>query len=283
MAATTSDTAINKPQFPIQDTLHEIFDGKGALGVELGRRLAEATLDRKADDEARETRKADGGGLLAAYASETGRCPRQIGFRLAGYEGTPFEFEAVKAMWEGRVMEEAVVMALDTLYEGEAQARFQTGSVRGRLDYRYDEPESLGRGGKVVVEIKTVHSWPFGQAFKANAPKKEHVAQASLGAHASAARAVHLIYVARGNGARGAPGVLEWVLPALPLDDLVDPLNETVLDIEQGILPARSFEGSVIDDPSSTRWPCGYCRYRSACTPLPSRSVSLDSLPKETA
>ena len=57
MAVTTSrasptpfDTTINKPQFPIQDTLHEIFDGKGALGVELGRRLAEAALDRKADD-----------------------------------------------------------------------------------------------------------------------------------------------------------------------------------------------------------------------------------------
>jgi hypothetical protein len=232
-----------------------------------------------------------------AYASDSGACYRKVGFRVLEFERAPMDLEGELTVAGGRDLEELVCMALDRRHKDsmpiehahlmrstadtdagiareitEMQVRFAKGNIHGRADYVYMDAAAK----TVVCEIKATASYGMKLAYR-DGPKPEHLTQAMVGADALGASAVRLIYICRGRGDKGVPLVLDWTEPLDPelirlahkdADAIVGTLNE-------GYLPPRLYDGELIEDPASERWPCGWCAYAGVCQELPTDGVLL--------
>jgi hypothetical protein len=209
-----------------------------------------------------------------AYASDSGACYRKVGFRVLEFERAPMDLEGELTVAGGRDLETLVCMALDRRHKDdtESQVRFAKGNIHGRADYVYTD----AAGETVVCEIKATASYGMKLAYR-DGPKPEHLTQAMVGADALGASAVRLIYICRGRGDKGVPLVLDWTEPLDPelirlahkdADAIVGTLNE-------GYLPPRLYDGELIEDPASERWPCGWCAYAGVCQELPTDGVLL--------
>ena len=213
---------------------------------------------------------------MGIYASDALKCERQIAYRMYGADGLPFDISSALAMFDGRVMEDCVVAALDLLYKGRSQVRFdvEDGLVRGRMDYLYEMPR-----GTVVAEIKRTAAWPLKAAMKSG-PKPEHWLQAALAAYSLSPTAdfVHIIYVLRGSSQAGVPDVQEWLSP---LSVHTDALNAELhrmrgvsAQVRAGDLPGTDWMGKRIEDVAAMRWPCSYCQFKPQCLSLESAPVA---------
>ncbi len=240
--------------------------------------LAQEQWDAHRDEAKRAART---GRDMYGYASEAFACERKIGFRIWGTPGGDIDFKGRWAMLGGVLGEAFVVRALDNLYKGEAQVPFADGPVHGRADYLYSAPN----GDVVVGEVKMVAPFALKQALKAG-PKRDHVAQAMLGAAALDANKVRIVYGCLKEDRSQEP-FLDWTInvdPKLTAEARAS-LAGVVDAIERNELPARMFEGKVIDRPVATRssgakmWPCGYCPYLDTCAGLTSGVVPLDGVP----
>jgi hypothetical protein len=212
-----------------------------------------------------------------SYASDSGACYRKVGFRMREFEGAPMDLEGELTVGAGRDLEELIVMVLDRRHDGQAQVRFAKGNIHGRADYVYTDEA----GRMVVVEIKATAAYGMKLAHR-DGPKPEHLTQGMLGADAFGAPRVRLIYICRGRSDKGVPLVLDWTED---IDDQLVKDAHTDADaikatIDEGYLPDRLYNGELIEDPASERWPCGWCAYAGVCRELPTSGVLLGGTDK---
>jgi CRISPR/Cas system-associated exonuclease Cas4 (RecB family) len=215
-----------------------------------------------------------------AYASEAGSCRRRVAFRVAGFDRTePMDIHGQVATRMGTDLHDVVQQALGGIVETEVPWELPTYKVTGRADIV---------GKKVVGEIKSMHSYPFEMAVHGirgsgpEGPKMEHLLQAAMSAEALDKDQVRLIYVNKARTVKTETFAQFTVdydgeLRGSTVDEL-QALSYIVDAVADDKLVAREYNGEVIENPNGTRWPCGYCGWKSLCAELPSGTVEIASV-----
>jgi CRISPR/Cas system-associated exonuclease Cas4 (RecB family) len=216
-----------------------------------------------------------------AYASEAGACRRKVAFRVAGFDRTePMDIHGQVATRMGTDLHDLVEKALSI--DGvmhEVAWQLVGYKVTGRSDLV---------GQTTVAEIKSMHSYPFEMAVhgirgsEPSGPKMEHLLQAAMGAEALDKDQVRLIYVNKARTVKTETFAQFTVdydgeLRASTVDEL-QALSHIVDAVADDKLVAREYNGEVIENPTGTRWPCGYCGWKSLCAELPSGTVEIASV-----
>ncbi len=213
-----------------------------------------------------------------AYASEAGSCRRRVAFRVAGFDRTePMDIHGKVATRMGTDLHDVVQRALGDIVETEVPWELPEWSVTGRADII---------GKKVVGEIKSMHSYPFEMAVhgkrggEPEGPKMEHLLQAAMSAEALNKDQVRLIYVNKAKTAKTST-FAQWTVPYD--DELREATHKELLALRRAVnfvvdgemLTERSYNDEDIENPSGTRWPCGYCGWKSICSILPTEAVDI--------
>lgn len=172
----------------------------------------------------------------------------------------------------------------------------------------------------IEVELKTVGGFAYkmavGERGAPQGPKHEHRVQSALNAKAVDADEAVIAYLSkeaisvnaakRKNLSELARFCAEWTMTRDEYLPLAEAEEARVLGIlrllDEGTLPARKIPspelptGAVIVDPSTGRWEvkgdagiedtgtfwaCGYCRFQTLCTDMPSGRCSVDEIPVE--
>ena len=252
--------------------------------------LSDVVLDYLVAGEALEGHQSEG---LHAWASEVGRCDRQVGYRLLGIEKTdPMDPQDLMNFWIGNRVQELIQDAAVAKYGRQFRAEVPW---HWPADVPYEDAEVHGRADGLLVdgggnpcevwEFKRVHRYVFelatGKRMAADGsepgPKPEDVRQAALSAYALGAPVVRVIYV-RTDANKGEDRMAEWRIDLEPQTTIADLEHMTTIlgMAHDRILPARMFEGETIEKPASKRWPCGYCGWQQHCRELPSEAMSID-------
>lgn len=206
--------------------------------------------------------------LPHAYASQAGGCSRQISFKLAFTDGEPEEF-SIQTLLAFRIGNDVHAIVQDALQKSqpdcEVEVPWMFKAVSGRADGLY----VMEDGTRVVVEIKTLSPWSFDKASNRDKPHAEHVMQAQLSALALDAQFVRIIYVNKASR-MDKTAHKDWLIPFDPgLAEIeFDRLNHSAHLVRQGLLGPRFYDGDIIDDPAKTKFPCGWCAFKSACIEL---------------
>ena len=193
-----------------------------------------------------------------AFASEALQCSRKIGMRLLGHDGERSEdLHFLMAGAIGRVIHTHLQKAMAMAYPGfirEVKWRTASGRRSGRVDGVYPRPDLDNAKG--VWELKTVGPWAFKRAVSEGEPSEDHLMQGSLGAMALGADYVHVMYVDRACEDENAP-LLDWVFPVNRVFTQMEAQRQDqIVDmVRAGTIPGAWFQGQLIDDPASMKWP----------------------------
>lgn len=232
-------------------------------------------------------------GVLHASASSAGTCARAIGLRVANLAPTdPPEADSLFNFYVGDAIHDVVQRAIVNKWP---DSTTETGGLIedflvGHSDVLYLADD----GEKVVCEIKSTADFGFelatGIALKSNGrwksktpkpaegPKREHKLQAGIYALMHGAKYVAIVYV-RKTAAKDEPVIFEWrftteeLKPAAEMEILR--LKGIVEMVRGGRVPDREFNGEIITNPNSVRFPCGYCSYKKACLELGAGDVEI--------
>ncbi len=224
---------------------------------------------------------------LHAYASSAGSCARQIAYNLLS-DPVPESSYPLSRLIAFRIGNEAhtlIQSALLACYpDARAEVRWDLGFVSGRCDGLYTVPD----GRRVAVEIKSMQPWTFRRylqagmtphpdtdpddpnlppdAYQPGTPAPEHVLQAGLSARALTCELIHIIYLNK-SPKFDEPTIAEWLLatPDTLIDAELDRLRYVVALASESTIPTRFYNGDDIPDPSTQRWPCGFCDHLDRC------------------
>lgn len=204
---------------------------------------------------------------LHATASEAQKCARQISFRLLGVGASEeFSTTTLLAFHLGDELHGVTQDALAQLYPDFQRevvwSLFPKYHVTGRADGLFTDEE----GRRVVVEIKSMNPLTFQRTDKRDTPNYEHALQAHISAFALDADLIYIIYVNKAGKQDTSP-VLEWLAEADHATAEIEAMrmHDAVRKAKEGILADRFYDGEIISDPSSKKWPCTWCSWRSEC------------------
>lgn len=262
---------------------------------ELGQVFAEWMVEQ--NEEEGETHKAERPeGMPRLTFSQSMKCSRQLGYKVAGLEPTdPMDGSSLAVTRMGRLLHEEIQEAVISTY---LTAECETIGTVGDLIWGYvdiDNPEL-----DEVVEIKTVGAFAFDMAIGltrspgkgkpayikeagGQGPRIGDICQGGFNAVAHGRKNVRIIYLSReavsiGKAEQAGLGSVErfWAEWLIPFDDwmpLVQAETERLAkiraDVESGLLPQRmgydERAGKFIQvDPE--KWPlCGYCPQQHRC------------------
>jgi len=233
---------------------------------------------------------------LHANASSAGACARQIAFRVMGVEASnPITGDALFNFSLGDHVHDIIQATMLAATHGEKEI---SGAYEDFITVRADLLYHAEDGELVCGEIKSVSDFAFklitGKKLKSNGQwnkkdmvaegaKPENILQVGISAKALGATYLHIIY-ARKTAAKDEPIFAEFRFKIKDLDDKIqaeiERLRWIVRSVENDQLPAREFEGEVILDPKSKKWPCLYCGFLDKCQKLPAQTIPFN--PSET-
>lgn len=231
-------------------------------------------------------------GIPHANASSAGACARQIGYRVAGIEvSNPVTGDALFNFSLGDHVHDQIQSALMAAIPN-CQIELN-GVVEDFITVRADLLYPAEDGKLVCGEIKSVSDFAFklitGAKLKSNGQwnkkdqkaegaKPDNVLQCGISAKALNAEYMHIIY-ARKTAAKEEPIFAEFRFKIKDLDDKIqaeiERLRWIVRAIKNNTLPAREFEGRIIENPAKEKWPCLYCGFLETCSKLPSEAIPL--------
>lgn len=212
---------------------------------------------------------------LNPYATDMGRCERQVGYSLMNYpESDPPDMQSLANFLFGHAAEDAYAKILGQLPEPEdmvvlREVRLQIGNTSGRADFLIWDPHL-----RTLVEMKTTKGWQVKWL-----PNKDHEKQLMFYMHAGKLGMLEqygitaedcdsavLLYI-RKDATRGMRTYLTFdVLYDERTVLLALEKNEELLELAlAGILPARP-KGMTPD-----KFPCGdkkgkaWCPYFTTC------------------
>lgn len=202
------------------------------------------------------------------FASEARACSRRIGLRMlrpkvasGGHE--PDDSLHFRLAGEiGTVVHKTIQRAIKRAFpDSEPERYYSFGTTTGKVDSVYTAHDSV----RTVLEIKTMGVWAYSRSLT-RGPSDDHIMQASIGAVALKAPRAHIFYVNRGLDAK-TPPITEWEVPVDhgSVEDELLRHKAIVEQVEAGTVPARWYEGELIDNPEKMRWPCGYCPFLVQC------------------
>lgn len=224
--------------------------------------------------------------VLRSRVSSAGRCARAIGLQVANLApSNPPDGYSMVNFFMGDAVHGLVQRAIVKRWpDATTEIEGMIGDfLAGHADVMYTAED----GGKVICEIKSIADFGFmkatGIALKSSGrwhkkdeepegPKREHLLQAAIYAIMLEAQYVSIVYV-RKTATLGEPVTYEW---RYPLADIYDAAQDEI-ERHKGIvsmvrdehkLPEREFEGEIITNPKTVKWPCGYCGFRDACLAL---------------
>jgi hypothetical protein len=232
-------------------------------------------------------------GVLHSSASSAGQCARAIGLRVANLAPTdPPEADSLFNFFVGDQIHDIVQRAIVNKWPNSTT---ETGGVIedfmvGHSDVLYEAEDSE----KVVCEIKSTADFGFelatGVALKSNGrwksktpkpaegPKREHKLQAGIYAIMHGAKYVAIVYV-RKTAAKDEPVIYEWRFKSEELKDAAEMeilRHKGIVEmVRGGRIPDREYNGEIIANPNSVRFPCSYCNYRQACLSLGAGEVEI--------
>lgn len=233
-------------------------------------------------------------GTICSRASSAGKCARAIGFQISGLPATnPPAGDSLLNFSIGDHIHDLVQTAMLAKYpDAEKELEGSIGDyLTGHCDLRYSAEDGL----KVVCEIKSIADFAFmkatGIALKSSGrwhkkeelpegPKREHKLQAGIYALMLDAPYMAIVYV-RKTATKDEPVTWEWryhFSESGYVDEVVKELNrhKTIVEmVRDNRMPEREFEGRIIENPKTERWPCGYCSYIDACTALGPGEVQI--------
>lgn len=231
-------------------------------------------------------------GVLYASASSAGGCARAIALRVAKLEQTdPPTPDSLVNFYIGDAVHDVVQRAI---VEKWPNATTEDGGVIGDfLVGHSDILYSAEDNERVVCEVKSTSDFGFklatGVKLKSNGqwnkkdqqaegPKREHKLQAGIYAVMHDAKYIAIVYV-RKTAAKDEPILWEWRFTTESLKDAteaeIERLRGIVESVRGGLLPDREFNGEIIANPKSVRFPCGYCGYKKACISLGGGKVKI--------
>lgn len=246
-------------------------------------------LAAERDAEQREPSLVEG---LHANASSAGACARQIAFRVSGLPSSnPITPDALFNFAVGDAVHDRIQCAILGTVQGAKQ------EVRGviedfitcRADLKYPAEDSKS----VCCEIKSVSDFAFklatGAKLKSNGqwnkkdqqaegPKPEHILQVGISAKSVGADYLSIVY-ARKTAAKDEPIMAEWRYTVSEKENVIqaeiERLRGIVETLKANKISDREYQGKIIENPKTTRWPCGYCSFKDACVSLGPGEVEI--------
>ena len=224
------------------------------------------------------------------WASDAGRCARQIGFRLAGIERTnPLTTTTLWNMFLGTKIHEWAQEALDAVYPNaqiEDYWQLDNAQMSGSADASYGAVvRDVETETRVVVEMKSKPAWKVNQCVRGTygnppaGPEYEDQLQAAISAVALDADVIHLIYFSKQP--KGVDPLVGELIIKTPRQEAEQEMNRfrgiREIVVERHKLPKRVFQGKLVEDPmhKDNKWPCHYCGWQRACATLPSGRIDL--------
>jgi len=228
---------------------------------------------------------------LHANASSAGGCARAVGLRMAKLEGEPVSADALFNFYIGDAIHDkiqAAMLAKIPKAEKEVNGVIED-FITCRADLKYPAEDSKS----VCCEIKSTSDFGFKLATgaklksngqwnkkdqKAEGPKREHILQVGISAKSIDADYLAIVY-ARKTAAKDEPIIHEWRFKVEDFEgaiqDEIARLKHIVELVRGGRIPDREYQGGVIDNPKTVRFPCGYCQYLKPCLTLGAGEVEI--------
>lgn len=217
-----------------------------------------------------------------AYASEALTCARKVSLRIIEADGT-------KNMSTGTGITLSIGTHLHDIVQkimenNEEYYRAFQGEVRwddvhltGRADGLYYDVD----GVRTVLEIKSVGDFVNRKAKRSGNPEQAHLIQAALSALYFEADQVHIVYVSKVSKGDD-PSITEWFIPMTGklVDDAKEEYNRLysiAVGAANGRVENRVYDGQLVLDPESTKFPCGWCPFKSTCVAIGPGTKTVDS------
>lgn len=229
---------------------------------------------------------------LHANASSAGACARQVGFRVAGLEASnPITGDALFNFTVGDAIHDVIQTAmLAKIPNAEKEINGAIGDfITCRADLKYPADDAK----TICCEIKSVSDFAYklatGAKLKSNGrwntkeqkgegPKKEHILQVGISAKSIDADYLCIVY-ARKTATKGEPVICEWRFKVeefeQEIQDEIARLKQIVETVKANRIPDREYQGEIIQNPKSVKFPCGYCSYLDACVELGDGEVEI--------
>lgn len=226
-----------------------------------------------------------------ANASSAGGCARAIGFRVAKIDGVAMTADSLFNFYIGDSIHDKIQAAmLAKIPEAEKEVN---GVIEDFITCRADLKYPADDSKTVCCEIKSTSDFGFKLATgaklksngqwnkkdqKAEGPKREHILQVGISAKSIGADYLAIVY-ARKTAAKDEPILWEWRFRVGDFEEEIQAeiarLKYIVGLVCKGILPDREYQGGIIDNPKTVRFPCGYCNYYATCLSLGPGEVEL--------
>ena len=235
-------------------------------------RLIEEALfqNREREKAERLASKGGDGTKKNPYATDFGRCPRQVWYSLRNYaETNPPDAQSLANFLFGHAAEDAYANLLAQMEGRDAtrlirEVRLEIGNTSGRADYILWDPEL-----RTIIEMKSSKGWQ-----RKYLPSKDHQKQLRFymhagklgmleqyGIHPDDCDTAVLLYIIK-DATRGKPTFI-------PFDVLYDE-RAVLMDLGQNDLLLESARVDTLPparpkEYQESKFPCSYCSYKDLC------------------